>query len=80
MRLEKINLVVVVDLNNPTTNFATNFNNQFNQAPNNNYHGKSYNRGVHRNLNRPTCQLCGRQGHVIAFPCYHRFGISFLGP
>ncbi|KAL6314958.1 hypothetical protein AAG906_029179 [Vitis piasezkii] len=31
-----------------------------------------------RDSNRPTCHLCGREGHV-AIRCYHRFDISFQG-
>ena len=29
--------------------------------------------------NRPTCQLCGRVGHVVQ-KCYRRFDINFTGP
>lgn len=81
MRLEQINSAAAVDLNNPTANLAANFNhnfkpsinnqgnnNQFSRALNNNYCGRSCGWGAHRDLNRLTCQLWGRQRSFITSP------------
>ena len=31
------------------------------------------------NADRPTCQLCGKEGHTV-LRCYRRFDASFTGP
>ena len=40
--------------------------------------GRGRNNGRWNNSNRPTCQMCGKIGHV-SISCYHRFDQNFQG-
>ncbi|PON94612.1 hypothetical protein TorRG33x02_096470 [Trema orientale] len=85
--LEQLQSAATIDLSNPTASAATfkwNFNSQSGFPPefSNNCGGRGFGnprgRGGRGDYNRPTSQLCGRQGH-LAIRCYHRFDISFQG-